>query len=84
MNLKEHWNHVYQTKEHDDVSWYQISPCDLAQAHRGIAEWVLGGRRDYPVEYRLSGARDRGASPTRTASRRRLTQACNAGPLEPH
>jgi hypothetical protein len=23
MNLKEPWNHVYQTKEHDDVSWYQ-------------------------------------------------------------
>ena len=26
MNLKEHWNHVYQTKEHDDVSWYQSRP----------------------------------------------------------
>lgn len=26
MNLKEHWNHVYQTKAHDDVSWYQSHP----------------------------------------------------------
>jgi len=26
MNLKEHWNHVYQTKAHDDVSWYQSRP----------------------------------------------------------
>ncbi len=23
MNRKEHWNHVYKTKAHDDVSWYQ-------------------------------------------------------------
>jgi SAM-dependent methyltransferase len=26
INLKEHWDHVYQTKEHDDVSWYQSCP----------------------------------------------------------
>ena len=26
MNLKEHWNHVYQTEAHDDVSWYQSRP----------------------------------------------------------
>jgi SAM-dependent methyltransferase len=26
MNRKEHWNHVYQTKAHDDVSWYQSRP----------------------------------------------------------
>ena len=26
INRKEHWNHVYQTKAHDDVSWYQSRP----------------------------------------------------------
>jgi trans-aconitate methyltransferase len=26
MNRKEHWNRVYQTKAHDDVSWYQSRP----------------------------------------------------------
>jgi ubiquinone/menaquinone biosynthesis C-methylase UbiE len=26
MNRKEHWNHVYQTEAHDDVSWYQSRP----------------------------------------------------------
>jgi hypothetical protein len=54
-----------------------------AQRHRRKRPQPRGGR-DYPVEYRLSGARDRGALPTRAASRRKLTQACGAGPLEPH
>jgi len=31
MNLKEHWNHVYQTKAHDDVSWYQSRPARSLQ-----------------------------------------------------
>ena len=31
MNLKGHWNHVYQTKEHDDVSWYQSRPATSLQ-----------------------------------------------------
>ena len=31
MNLKEHWNHVYQTTEHDDVSWYQSRPATSLQ-----------------------------------------------------
>ena len=26
MNCKEHWNHVYQTKAPDDVSWFQTRP----------------------------------------------------------
>jgi 2-polyprenyl-3-methyl-5-hydroxy-6-metoxy-1,4-benzoquinol methylase len=26
MNLKEHWNQVYQTKATDDVSWFQTQP----------------------------------------------------------
>jgi hypothetical protein len=31
MNLKEHWNHVYQTEEHDNVSWYQSRPATSLQ-----------------------------------------------------
>ena len=26
MNRTEHWNHVYQTKASDDVSWFQAQP----------------------------------------------------------
>ena len=35
MNLKEHWNHVYQTKPHDDVSWYQSRPATSLQLIEG-------------------------------------------------
>jgi ubiquinone/menaquinone biosynthesis C-methylase UbiE len=31
MNVKEHWNRVYQTKAHNDVSWYQSRPATSLQ-----------------------------------------------------
>ena len=54
-----------------------------AQRHRASGLNLVVGAINL-VEYRLSGARNWGASPTRAANRRRLTQACGAGPLEPH
>jgi SAM-dependent methyltransferase len=31
MNVREHWNRVYQTKAHNDVSWYQSRPATSLQ-----------------------------------------------------
>ncbi|HMD41596.1 MAG TPA: hypothetical protein VKH45_00860 [Candidatus Acidoferrum sp.] len=64
MNLKEHWNHVYQTKAHDDVSWYQSRPARSLQlietSGAGKQEGIIdvGGGASLLVDFLLD-AEDR-------------------------
>ncbi len=46
MNREQHWNHVYQTKAPDDVSWFQTRPATSLQ----LIEACGGGKADGIVD----------------------------------
>lgn len=65
MSLKEHWNHVYQSKEPDNMSWYQSQPATslklieacAADKQAGIID--IGGGASVLVDYLLDAGYQR-------------------------
>ena len=62
--LRDHWQRVYETKEHNRVSWYQDDPAlsvDLITAHTGSGQAVVdvgGGASHLPDALLAAGYRN--------------------------
>ena len=59
MNTKEHWENIYQTKQLNEVSWFQQKPqtslgfFEMFSVHKNAKIIDVGGGDSYLVDYLL-------------------------------